>query len=670
MHDVSLVFMPYGPVERPSLGLSLLKQALVDDGMSCEVLYPNFRFADKIGLIPYAELAWVREENIGEWTFSGAAFPEFNPDHEPYLERITQLFAQSDAEIKNVRRWLWRAREMAAEFIEEIAQEIVASKTRILGCTTTFQQHCAVLALTHRVKELDPSIITVLGGANCEAEMGMTTLLEFPWVDCVVSGEAEHTIAQLCRELLSEGPLTKNLPEGVLGHPHRSCPDPYKQVPRASAPLESSPIPDFDDFFKALSEYSRPEDITPSLMLESSRGCWWGAVKHCKFCGLNGGSLQYRFKPAEQVLTELDTMSERYGINNFLVVDNILPLDYFQTLLPALAERGGPYHLFYEIKANLTYKQLQLLKEAGVTWLQPGIENFHDDALKLMDKGLPSWQCIQLLKWARELGMTMTWNYLCGFPGEQDEWYSEVSDWIPNVFHLQPGRELRPIRYDRFSPYQQKPEQYGIKLAVNWAYHHIYPLPEEKLARLVYIFNGEGEAALVTSPFRVRKTSADHDFPSLGSPGRDALQQNLREWLDCFLARTPCILSMHENQDSTDIIDTRPIAPARRVLLKGLEHRIHRQLHGALAFKPLHQAIEKDGEGPVDLEQFEAKLTDLQDRRLVQRIGSRYLALAVRGDLPPLPKSNEEGYPGGWINRLTDQDSIKNEHLRTEAASP
>ena len=89
MHDVSLVFMPYGPVERPSLGLSLLKQALVDDGMSCEVLYPNFRFADKIGLIPYAELAWVREENIGEWTFSGAAFPEFNPDHEPYLEPVS-----------------------------------------------------------------------------------------------------------------------------------------------------------------------------------------------------------------------------------------------------------------------------------------------------------------------------------------------------------------------------------------------------------------------------------------------------------------------------------------------------------------------------------------------------------------------------------------------------
>ena len=669
MVDVSLVFMPYGPVERPSLALGLLKQALVDDGVSCEVLYPNFRFADRIGLVPYSELAWVREENIGEWTFSAAAFPDFQPDHEPYLERVTALFARTPAEVESVRRWLWKAREMATEFVEEIAQEIVAKKPRILGCTTTFQQHCAVLALTRRVKELDPEIITVLGGANCEAEMGMATLLEFPWVDCVASGEAEHTIAQLCRQLLSEGPAAAKLPHGVLGASHRAHPQPYQLVPRAKAPLENCPLPDFDDFFQALSEYSRPEDISPSLMLETSRGCWWGAVKHCKFCGLNGGSMQYRHKPADRVLEELDAMSTRYGIKSFLVVDNILPLDYFETLLPALAERNGPYHLFYEIKANLSYKQLQLLKKAGVTWLQPGIENFHDDALKLMDKGLPAWQCIQLLKWARELGITLTWNYLCGFPGEKDEWYSEVAEWIPNVVHLQPGRELRPIRYDRFSPYQQKPEEYGIKLKANWAYHHIYPLPEEKLDNLVYIFHGEGEAALVSSPFRTRQVWDDREFPSLGTPGRDALQRRLREWLDCFLAQVPCILSMDEYPDKTEILDTRPVAPARRVVLKDVAHRIHRQLHGALAYKPLKKAVENDGAGSVEDALFEATLTDLQKRRLVLKVGARYLALAVRGNMPSLPKSNQQGYPGGWINRLTDQDSIKNERLTAGVGS-
>lgn len=273
-------------------------------------------------------------------------------------------------------------------------------------------------------------------------------------------------------------------------------------------------------------------------------------------------------------------MSAHYGINSFLFADNIVPLDYFETLLPALAERGGSYHLF-----------------------------------------------------------------------------------------LQPGRELRPIRYDRFSPYQQKPEQYGIELQVNWAYHHIYPLPEEKLAKLVYIFHGEGEATLVSSPFRVRQVWADRDFPSLVTPGRDALQQRLREWLDCFLAPMPYILCMDEQPDRTDILDTRPSAPARRAVLEELAHRVHRKLHGALAFKLLHQAVEKDGEGAVEATQLEATLPDLLERRLVLRMGACYLALAAPGDMPSLPNSNQQGYPGGWINRLTNQDSVKNERLTAGAGS-
>ena len=103
------------------------------------------------------------------------------------------------------------------------------------------------------------------------------------------------------------------------------------------------------------------------------------------------------------------------------------------------------------------------------------------------------------------------------------------------------------------------------------------------------------------------------------------------------------------------------------MVLKGIAHRIHRQLHGALALKPLQKATENDGEGPVDPSEFEAALANLQERRLVQRIGSRYLALAVRGEMPSLPKANEGGYPGGWINRSTNHDSIKNERLGARA---
>lgn len=649
--DILLPFMPFGPIERPSLALGILKAALLKAGLSTQVTYPSFDFAEEIGSAPYAELAWVREENIGEWVFSAAAFPDFAGDIDGYMARVTGLFAKTEDEALIVRDWLMTVRKQAVTFIENMAQDIAASGVKILGCTSTFQQHCAVLALTRRVKELNPGIVTILGGANCEAEMGVATALEFPWVDLVVSGEAEELLPTLCKTILAGKLADTPLPAGVLGQNIRTHPDPYKAPPRASADLNTSPTPDFDDFFEGLDGYALSAEITPALMIESSRGCWWGAIKHCTFCGLNGGSMSYRFKPAEQVMGELDEMSARYGLTRFLVVDNILPLDYFDTLLPQLAERGAPYHLFYEIKANIHFDQLQLLRDAGVTWLQPGIESFHDGALKLMDKGTPAWNNIQLLKWSRELGTTLTWNYLCGFPGEEDAWYSEVADWIPQIEHLQPSRELRPIRIDRFSPYHQRPAEYGIDLQVNWAYKHIYPLDNEGLSRLVYIFHSASEFELNSSPFRMKGTSDLEEFPSLGSPGRDALQARLRVWHASFQANLPPILAMEEHSDKTTILDTRAVSLARRVVLNGDAHRVHRTLHGARPFGGVLKAVQGDGEAALNEAEVQAILDDLMARNLVLNIGGRYLALAVPGDLPALPKSNEEGYPGGWINR-------------------
>ena len=78
--DVCLVYLPYGPLERPSLALSLLKPAVQRAGFSCRLLYENFRLATRLGTALYSSLAWVREENFGEWTFSAAAFPDFRPD--------------------------------------------------------------------------------------------------------------------------------------------------------------------------------------------------------------------------------------------------------------------------------------------------------------------------------------------------------------------------------------------------------------------------------------------------------------------------------------------------------------------------------------------------------------------------------------------------------------
>jgi hypothetical protein len=45
----SLLYMPFGGVDRLPLGLSNLKAALAARGLSCDVRYLNFDFAQRVG---------------------------------------------------------------------------------------------------------------------------------------------------------------------------------------------------------------------------------------------------------------------------------------------------------------------------------------------------------------------------------------------------------------------------------------------------------------------------------------------------------------------------------------------------------------------------------------------------------------------------------------------
>jgi magnesium-protoporphyrin IX monomethyl ester (oxidative) cyclase len=648
MAEVALAYVPFGALERPSLAVGLLKAALARAGIGCDVRYSNFEFAERVGLELYGKLAWVREEMIGEWIFSGAAFPDFNFDVDVYLEQVLDSFYPSADERARQfgRDYLLYAREEADAFIDDQARALLDAGARIVACSSTFNQNTASLALTRRVKQLDPSVVTVIGGANCEAAMGVAMARNFEWLDYVASGEAELSFPELCRAILeSDGPVPeKELPYGTISaraaDRHRLAP------PRAMVrDLEATPVPDFDDYFAALERYSARDCITPGLAAETARGCWWGAVHHCKFCGLNGGAMDFRSKEPERVRSEMKSLSSKYGVKRFMMADNILDHSYYRSLLPTLSGMG--YEMYLEIKANVSRAQLQALKDAGAAWLVAGIEGLHDGALKLMDKGTSGWLNVQMLKWSRGIGIHVSWNMLCGLPGEQDEWYGEMAEWLPLIYHLEPPNDMRIIRFDRFSPYQARPDDYGLTLRPAWPYAHIYPLPPEELDDLVYFFEQEGRDPVHINPFRQRLNASG--LPSLGGPGRDGLQQLIHEWIRLFRSDSPPVLRMTDEGDRIRIVDTRPVAPAERVTLDGLASRVYRACDRAATHQSLLAVLAKDGGPAVDPAEVDSHLGDLVARKLMVRFGDRYLALAVSGPMPPLPWMNQDGYPGGWF---------------------
>lgn len=634
---VVLVFMPYGDIARPSIALGILKACLNEAGIGCAVDYANIRFTEHLGL-GMPEAPYLAKQ-LGEWTFAKAAFPDdAGVSAVDALKLTGQQFVHMPPVAFSDRRFtesLERVREFAPLFVDEVAREVLKRKPRIVGCSSMFEQHCASLALLRRIRELDPTVITMIGGSNCEEEMGWATIRCFPWVDVVVSGEADEFFAPLCQLLLDFGrdvPMAL-VPEGAMlrGHVRNAAFGPgRKKVPRAIVEnVNAVPTPDYSDYIAAIEASSLRAFVTPGLPVEFSRGCWWGQKHHCTFCGLNGGGMAYRAKDAERAMADLDELAARSGIDGFMAVDNIIDIRYLRTLLPALAERGAPYRLFFETKANLKREQVALLAKAGVVWIQPGIESFHDELLRLMDKGTTGAINVQLLKYCREFGIQATWNILFGFPGESDAWHAEVAEWLPLCFHLQSPRSVGRVLYDRFSPYQQAPERYGLNLEVSPSYSAVYSLPREDLAGLAYFFYDDSPGARAIGP------------------GLSALMAQAVEWSRLFESGLGPVLSMAVRGECIDIYDTRPCATARRLTLEGLDARVYQACEPAADCREICRRLGADG---LDSLVVEEALTRLAALRLLLKVSGKYLALAVPGDSPSF--ITDEEFPGGCLNDL------------------
>jgi len=664
--DVCLVTMPYASPTRPSMALGLLKAILAEGGITASVAYANLWFAESVGLRRYSLCA----SNMpivflaGEWTFAGAAFPDDPRRAERDAEYLRQVRQASDGypQVWSGARGgeftadLLALRAAATEFVDEAARRVLATGARVIGCTSTFEQHVASLALLRRVRELDPGVITMLGGANCETVMGEATHRCFPWVDYVVSGEADGLVTELCRLALTRGRdvAATDLPRGVLGPAHRQTQqgdagarpagplNARRKLARALfGDLDSLPTPKYDDYFDTLAASPLDANVRPGLPLESSRGCWWGAAHQCTFCGLNGTSLGYRSKSPERVLAEIHELEDRYGVSDFEAVDNILDMGYYKTLLPELAADTSNRRIFYEIKANVSRAQVAALVDAGIMWVQPGIESLHSEVLRLMDKGIQGWQNVQLLKWARELGLRLSWSILWGFPGEKDDWYEDMAGWLPALAHLPPPAATPRVRYDRYSVYHEQASQQGLILFPIGTLSLVYPAGPGDLDALAYFFTTEPNSG----PLRIIQTLSE---AVTANPGIRAVTRAVRDWAAAHRSGELPVLTMEDRAGVLEITDTRACARTSRQLLTGLSRAVLLACDSAPRPARLAEVVGRDGGITASQDEIDAVVRKLRDDRLVLSMDDRLVGLVLHGPVPDhIPDYSE--FPGGGL---------------------
>ncbi|MEJ3745814.1 RiPP maturation radical SAM C-methyltransferase [Actinomycetes bacterium KLBMP 9797] len=450
---VVLVSMPFMMTDRPSIQLGLLKAIAAGHGYDVRTLHANLDFAHRIGVESYRSLDEHRAQMIGDWLFSVAAFGDAAPDPDgALLDDVVPDLESLDGTPEQGREWLLRVRDRdVPAFLDDLVRGFPWDDVRVVGFTCTFQQNAASFALARRLKRQFPRLVTVFGGANFEGEMGFEYVRRVDCVDYAVIGEGDVAFPELLAALATGADpgavpgVARRIGGAVSATPGRP---PY-------GGLDELPPPDYDEYFaraEALGLQPRAGHRTVRIPFESARGCWWGAKHHCTFCGLNGSTMRFRSKSPQRVAAELATQARRYRSFRFEAVDNILDTGYLAGLFPELVASGTTYDIFYEVKANLSREQLKLLRQGGVTHLQPGLESLSTRVLGLMRKGVRAGQNVNVLRWGQYYDITISWNLLWGFPGESADDYREQATVVPHLVHLRPPMGVGRVWLERFSP--------------------------------------------------------------------------------------------------------------------------------------------------------------------------------------------------------------------------
>ena len=609
--DVALVSMPFAQLAMPSIALAILQSTLSARGLHARTTHFTLDFAELIGVQLYAMIAVGFPGNhlmAADWVFSHLLPGDFEDDPDEYLRQIIDngdpdsLIGPVDpvSFIDGFREGLLFAREKSRLFVRECAEKLLASGAPMIGFTSTFQQSAASIAVAREIKRLVPHTMIVMGGANCEGEMGAQLIKTYDCLDAVISGEADWIFPEFV-ERIKRG----ESPAGIAGVHLRGGASPPAKKFSFVVNMDSLPDCDFDDYFRQLAESNVADKVRPMVLYETARGCWWGEKAHCTFCGLNGQTMQYRRKSPARALDELASLTTRYPGRAICVVDNILDMSYFKTFIPALKESSLDADLFWEVKSNLKKSHLRQLKEANIRRIQPGVESFSSQVLTLMKKGVSGIQNIQFLKWCREIGIEPIWNILWGFPGEDPEEYRKMAVLLPMLFHLTPPITGKQIRLDRFSPNFTSSAALGFsRVRPSPAYKHVYRQSDEVTHNLAYYF--------------VFDYADGRDIDTYVA----GVQLAIDDWIDRYLDEE---LYFADCDGVVQVADYRAIAHAQHHSLTGLEREIFLHCDQAHSRPQILKTFWDQGS-----EQDVAEaLRRLIDARLILEHEGSYLTLAL-----------------------------------------
>jgi ribosomal peptide maturation radical SAM protein 1 len=605
---MALISAPWPLYNRPSIQLGALKSYLAAHypDLKISAMHWYLEVAAQLGYPVYTEISqrmWLAES-----VYAALLYPERSSE-------IKRRFQQLAADKKVKHRIAFssltrRVRQTTQRLINRVDWQALG----LVGFSLSLSQMTASIYLIQCVKQKNPSVPVIIGGASLAGDGAQDLLTVFPEIDAVVVGEGELPLANVVDQLINGYSLEEIGPIQGLITRRRQTINPMVRSSQITD-LNELPLPDYGEYFDRLPNLPPNRRFFPVLNAEMSRGCWWqkatskGARKGCAFCNLNLQWQGYRTKRIERVVAEVDELTTTYQSLSVAFMDNVLPPKTSKMIFEQLANLQKEFNLFAEIRAGASWDTLNAMRNAGINELQIGIEALSTRLLKKLNKGVTCLDNIEIMKHCEELGIANVSNLITHFPGSDAD---DVADTLRALDFVLPFRPLKTVRFwlGRGSPVAENAQAYGLKTVFNHPnYAVLFPRDIVRRVRfMVQAYHGDlSRQHKLWRPVikKVAKWQNSYDALRLTHGTKPLLRlQDGRDFLIISYRRTMDNLETHR--------------------LTGASRRIYLFCRQQRSLPAICRAFPKFGETGI-----KTFLKQMESKKLLFSENERYLSLAV-----------------------------------------
>ena len=292
----------------------------------------------------------------------------------------------------------------------------------------------AALETAKIVKNINNNIITVIGGIH--PSIMPAEVCSRPEIDFAIIGEGEQSFIQLIESIISKNDFTDI--DGLAFKRHNKVIiNPKTQYIKD---LDNLSYPAWDMFdmerYLKLGEGRWGLGRGRYAPIVTSRSCPY----RCTFCGIhNVMGRKYRSRSASNVLDEIETLIDKYHVNELSFEDDNLTYDKnrFNEICNGIIKRK------LKIKWNtpngvhvgsLDKEALELAKESGCDSLNLAIES-GDDYIRnrVIRKGLKAEKIYEVAIACRKVGIKANAYFIIGMPGESDSSVENTKKYIRDL---------------------------------------------------------------------------------------------------------------------------------------------------------------------------------------------------------------------------------------------